>query len=541
MIGLPPEGPPDPDLDQVVAHLQRLGAADWDAVAPLHQLPAPLRRGDPKPGTVPPALPVPLPPAASRRPLGPDPDPVPSRDEQRKRRRTGRRGGGRRVAPAHAALAAVAAAAAMAALVVVGITGGPAGPGGPGGTPQATPPAASASWQVTGYITGVPWQVGSAPAGGAPQATVVCTTSLTCLVAGTGYPGGTGVERSVDGGRHWSLSPLPPGTHLASGLACPASGTCVAGGLTGTVAPGTPGAAALSITTATAGTSWSQHPLPGGVAWLPDLTCPSAQVCVGLGAGLPPGGQPVGAAAPVSLSSADGGATWATGTVPEPFAPTPRTGIACGSAEHCVAVGAADANAPLSGPGASPGVALWSADAGHHWSRGAVPAGVAAFTAVSCPSAARCVALAHGTGTSGTSGTGGTAGSGNSLVLTSSDGGHSWKSAGPPTTSPTRLWSLSCPSVTSCWAVGSWTGKDPDGGPGGLILASTDGGVTWRVQPLPSGASTRPTPSTGIYGTDIQVLFSVSCPSVGTCVAVGNQASLTSAAGTQVVLRLQTT
>jgi hypothetical protein len=65
------------------------------------------------------------------------------------------------------------------------------------------------------------------------------------------------------------------------------------------------------------------------------------------------------------------------------------------------------------------------------------------------------------------------------------------------------LFDISCPSVSTCYAVGKTAGNH------GTILSTTDSGAIWKMQHIPSGTGT---------------LLSISCPSVSTCYAVGSRA-----------------
>lgn len=64
--------------------------------------------------------------------------------------------------------------------------------------------------------------------------------------------------------------------------------------------------------------------------------------------------------------------------------------------------------------------------------------------------------------------------------------------------SDSNLYSLSCPTSSNCYALGTL-------GPGGTILATTNGGATWLVQPHPDGS-----------------LQTIACPTPTSCLAVGN-------------------
>jgi photosystem II stability/assembly factor-like uncharacterized protein len=132
-----------------------------------------------------------------------------------------------------------------------------------------------------------------------------------------------------------------------------------------------------------------------------------------------------------------------------------------------------------------------TADGGVTWvNRGFGTAGGYLWT-VSCPSVSTCVAAGR-----------------DSLIATT-DGGTTWVSeTPPPSVAFGFLVDVSCASTTSCVAVAS---GDP-GIPGSAaIIATTDGGATWTTQTIPNG----------VYSP-----LAVSCASPSPCTAVGeNQQS----------------
>lgn len=125
-----------------------------------------------------------------------------------------------------------------------------------------------------------------------------------------------------------------------------------------------------------------------------------------------------------------------------------------------------------------------------------------------CPAAGECVALEDYQDPSGDA---------HSVLLTGS--GTSWKALQAPlppdaAVTPTGpgLYSVACPSVSACVAVGEYT--DSAGNEQGLLV--TGSGTSWRATraPLPADASASP----GLAGT---VLDSVACSSASDCAAVG--------------------
>ncbi len=83
-------------------------------------------------------------------------------------------------------------------------------------------------------------------------------------------------------------------------------------------------------------------------------------------------------------------------------------------------------------------------------------------------------------------------------VVATTDGGLTWSSDPLPSRTGT-LEGVDCPTVSDCWAVG----RDSAGQ--GAVVATTDGGRTWRAQAVPRGTNS---------------LDGVSCPTTLACWAV---------------------
>ena len=128
------------------------------------------------------------------------------------------------------------------------------------------------------------------------------------------------------------------------------------------------------------------------------------------------------------------------------------------------------------------------------------------FHGVSCPSVTMCVAV--GGGTTG------------AVYSIGTEVGSTWNwtssvAVNPGSTQGQFFLAVSCPTTTSCVAVG--TGPTQAGGAGGIFSSATYSGGTWTWTPLTNivAAST----STG------GALWSISCVSATTCVAVGGSYS----------------
>lgn len=174
-------------------------------------------------------------------------------------------------------------------------------------------------------------------------------------------------------------------------------------------------------------------------------------------------------------------------------------GVSCSSATSCTAVGTSTTSSGM-------GVTLAEHWNGTRWSVQPTPnpaPGIqAAFDGVSCPSATACTAVGSYINNTQTGGVG---------TLAEAWNGTRW--AIQPTPNPTgatqsRLQGVSCPSATSCTAVGSHFASGL--GKPTLTLAEHWNGTRWAVQPTPN-----PT------GTTLTLLNGVSCSSATACTAVG--------------------
>jgi len=99
-------------------------------------------------------------------------------------------------------------------------------------------------------------------------------------------------------------------------------------------------------------------------------------------------------------------------------------------------------------------------------------------------------------------------GDGGTIVATA-DGGRTWRGLpNPAVKTNDGLRGISCPAPSACYAVGGL----------GTILATTDGGRSWRAQHAPLDASTT-------------ALYSVSCPAAGACYAAGSSGTIVATTG----------
>lgn len=213
-------------------------------------------------------------------------------------------------------------------------------------------------------------------------------------------------------------------------------------------------------------------------------------------AGAAPSGQAAGATAsarppgPADVAAELRG-HWASQPTPARLDRLSLMGVSCGGdGTRCVAVGIACRPHDCVQPEAS--VILSTADGGESWVRQPVPAGVGNLAAVSCATATQCVV----------GGDRAPFGQHSGVFLITGNGGAPWRVvADPGMFSPSGI---SCPTVTTCFAVGHSPGKTA------AVAATSDGGATWVAQALPAALGS---------------LTAISCPSAADCVALGFSAA----------------
>ncbi len=188
------------------------------------------------------------------------------------------------------------------------------------------------------------------------------------------------------------------------------------------------------------------------------VSCPYPTTCLAVGG-------------PTVLATTDG-ASWTV--MPSPPQVFDLDTVSCRPTVSCLAAGsrAGDAGAMYA---TRNGGLTWRTQSAE------VPGGF--FLAVSCASRTACVA----TGNGGT-------------VFSTVDGGRTW--SGQIISDVSLINGIDCMSTTVCQAV-AYSGRD---GAIGVAMRTTDGGQTWVEHPLPPF---------------LPFAEAVSCPSIDTCVAVG--------------------
>jgi hypothetical protein len=278
---------------------------------------------------------------------------------------------------------------------------------------------------------------------------------------------------------------------IASGLMKAAAGSAAAVLL----AIGPAGAAGAS-------TGWviQRVPVPAGAhgAYLQSVSCVSGGACLAVGDYAEPGAKGKLSGQPYAVRKT-AGTGWKVLTLAPPagLSTGSFTGVSCASASFCAAVGyytssTTNATEPLA--------ETWNGTA---WSVQSIPvpagSGLPELYGVSCASPTVCMAVGTYTTTSGEY---------NWAVAWN---GTSWATvptASEPGTDADALQGVSCPSVSSCMAVGV---DYPTTGPGEVLVAESWNGSTWTNTSVQKPA--------GVKGS---LLWAVSCSSASACTIIGD-------------------
>ena len=265
---------------------------------------------------------------------------------------------------------------------------------------------------------------------------------------------------TIDGGANWSAQGAGTTRNLTA-VACSEADHCWAVGWTYDALTDTNEGAILATTDG--GANWSAQN-PGTSAPLNAVAFPNASH-----------GCAVGSNGTI-LTTTDGGATWSTqasGTTAE------LSGVAFSDADHGWAAGSTWVDDPIDDSDTGYwGTILATTDGGVTWST-QVSGVQAFFSGVAFPDAAHGW-VAEFNGSIWATGDGGATWSTKDLeVINDPRGGHRWEH-------PTAV---AFADATHGWVVGGEEIDHPGGPyPGDLILATTDGGATWKVQQRGGGS-----------------------------------------------------
>lgn len=329
---------------------------------------------------------------------------------------------------------------------------------------------------------GARWVVVPAPSprpvlvrGSGSLAGVSCTSAASCTAVGSESTTATSQVPVAEywDGSNWSAQPVPNrrfqgvGSQLAA-VSCTSRDACTAVGQRG-------GGLFASLAERWDGRRWAVQPSPPGKATrLLGVDCTSAASCTAVGLYSPP-------ARLLALAEHWNGARWTRRHTP-PAAPgaggVQLNGIGCSSAAACTAVGQADSTPPV--------IERWN---GTRWVMQRSPSvrnpGPGQLMAVSCPAATVCFAVGNAGGTNGPSNFGG-------LALAERWNGTTWviqRLPQPAGTKSSSLYGISCSSPTACTAVGEFNlGRNGRS----LTAAEHWNGTRWAIQHTPNPPSTNP-------------------------------------------------
>ena len=342
---------------------------------------------------------------------------------------------------------------------------------------------------------GTAWTLQTAPS--PPGGTGIKLIGVSCGAASACEADGSYINGAGNGvtlaeawnGTAWTLQPTPnpSGTTNSglSGVSCSAASACEANGFY-------TNSAGTNVTLAEVwnGTAWklqsAQDPAPRAkTSGLTGVSCSAASACEAIGNYMNSLGSSVG------LAEAWNGSSWKLQTTAYPADATGQillTGVSCGAASACEAVGNSGA------------VTLAEAWNGTTWKLQTTPnlAGTlfGGLTGVSCSAASACEAVGYYNNSAG------------KKVFAEAWNGTAWKLQTTPNPAGTRginLTGVSCSAASACEAVGSYSnsaGKK-------VSFAEAWNGTAWKLQTIPAGA-------TGIN------LTGVSCTAASACEAVGN-------------------
>ncbi len=329
---------------------------------------------------------------------------------------------------------------------------------------------------------------------------VSCTSTEACTAVGR-YTNGTDngdpltLAERWDGAR-WAVEPSPnPGGAQGSyltGVSCTSADWCMAaGGFLDT------DIFARTLAEAWNGKSWAivATPNPGGSGgpdvYLSGVSCWSASACSAVGETF----ETVDI--PVSLAYTWDGHDWLPAATPQPQGSmrSELAGVSCPSATSCNGVGYYS-DGSTSG---STELALDESWSGTSWNVEAMPdpngALSSELSSVSCISPTMCVAVGYYKDNAGTE-----------LTLAEVWNGHGWtvsETPNPTGAESSVLTGVSCTSASMCVAVGDTEA------PGSALLSEIWNGATWAIAAVPDPSD---------YGGS---LSGVSCSSTITCMAVG--------------------
>jgi hypothetical protein len=344
--------------------------------------------------------------------------------------------------------------------------------------------AKAGAWELVSYLGTSSWQAaeGKGLQGGD---NLICPTVSTCYAIdlSSSASGPVEIEATHDGGRTWQQTTLPRHTTFtvetegSDALACFGNENCSTmghnhGGLE-------------FLTTDNGGHTWKSYREPRPLYWNQPIVayaCSTATTCVAVssaGKDFPPSGTPADRDnrysnkdyPAVAFTTTDGWRTWTRHDLPANFGPE---SIACSADDTCVAVGQTDHLVDNS----LRSEVFVSTDAGAAWTAGRLPAQTAhgELGEPACVNGRDCLAVA-------------TVGAGlqrSTRVSVTADGGRTWTNVAGRGLLPS-VQTLACATRSYCWVAGSET-RMPS--PGRIVtqfgLSDTeDRGRVWTSYSFP--------------------------------------------------------
>jgi len=353
-------------------------------------------------------------------------------------------------------------------------------------SPSTSSPTSETPWRLVSSTTS-PFQ--SLPNGAVSQGSLDANRPLQCVSNAVCYSPGSFTSTSLyvttDGGHTWTMtSPIPLDKPQLNPLSCSSIGTCAVLG-TQTGANGVP-VPTFAITT-DSGQTWrtSAFPLPRGMAnpGYGPLSCTDSIKCIATVATRSP--SPVS----TTMHTLNGGLTWRQGgTLRGNYGGYAMT---CRSNGHCIALTEPSIvrNAPI--------VAIRTLNWGATWTAGSPLAVQGGLQKVSCGDPAHCLVVIAGGQTY--------------QIDTTSDGGNTWNSSGPPSGWLNFPTAVDCANGKECWIAMSEYNRQQPGYSDPNIEVTHDAGATWSALRLPT------------HQPAIADVLALSCPPAGDgCIGVGN-------------------
>jgi photosystem II stability/assembly factor-like uncharacterized protein len=294
----------------------------------------------------------------------------------------------------------------------------------------------TAQWRAVGTVSAIAGLVASAavaiaasagPAAAAPTGptgptaltavTAVSCASATHCWAGASDAKGSAIIATADGGATWRVEYTTPRYDITA-IDCTSAAHCLAIGYPAE------GSSAAFLETTDGGKVWSAHAAPRSLALPAALSCANGSDCWAVGLA----DDRFDAAV---ARTTDGGRVWTPDSIPAlETAMSSPFGISCASPADCVVTGQA---------------ALTTTNGGKTWTKHAAAEGVP-LGPLTCPSTRDCYAVFNVTSA--------VPSNESTYLYTSTNGGVTWKDVLSNPRHVAGLGAISCPSTSTCVAVG---------------------------------------------------------------------------------------